>query len=87
MKTLSLLSLLLVGACIETAPPGTQPPAADRPMDEVPEQTVRPDGAREYRFNNGCVIVLAAEQAVLRSETGSCALYQRDIALLYASDD
>ncbi|MFD1910642.1 hypothetical protein [Halodurantibacterium flavum] len=58
-----------------------------RPQDEVPEQRRLPDGGREYRFSNGCVVVLEPERAVLRDEAAVCELYQRDIALLYASAD
>lgn len=74
-----LLAVLALMACAATAP--------DRPMDEVPRQQVGPDGDRVYLFENGCQVVLAPDRAALRSETASCALYQRDIALLYASGD
>jgi len=88
MKTLPLLSVLLLAACTAAAPPASPPPTApDRPMDEVPAQQVLPGGDREYRFDNGCVIVLEADQAVLRTESDACELYQRDIALLYAAGD
>ncbi|MFN3524640.1 MAG: hypothetical protein ACK4YU_01010 [Paracoccus sp. (in: a-proteobacteria)] len=79
MKTAIMLTVLALAACTAAAP--------DRPMDEVPVQQVRPNGEREYRFANGCAIVLAPDRAVLRSESGVCELYQRDIALLYASAD
>jgi len=85
MKTLSFLTLLLLISCTDTAPPPS--PAPERPMDEVPVQQALPDGAREYRFTNGCMIVLEPDRAVVRSESDGCALHQRDIALLYASGD
>jgi hypothetical protein len=59
----------------------------DRPMDEVPETQRLPNGDRQFRFSDGCVVVLQPDRAVMRSESAFCALYQRDIALLYASAD
>lgn len=61
--------------------------AAPRPMDEVPVQKQHPDGEREYRFSNGCVVLLEAKRAVVKRESGDCKLHHRDIALLYASGD
>ncbi|MFT7967428.1 hypothetical protein ACMYM5_23080, partial [Salmonella enterica subsp. enterica serovar Enteritidis] len=58
-----------------------------RPMDEVPQQHMLANGEREYRFDSGCVVVLHPSQAVVKSESGDCALHHRDIALLYASGD
>lgn len=99
MKTLLLLSALGLTACAEpaaresssTAPAAsgsdTAPVSSDRPMDEVPAQRVLADGGREYRFDNGCVIVLEADRAVVTTESEACALFHRDIALLYASGD
>lgn len=74
------LALLLAG-CAEGVPDG------DRPMDEVPRQQRLPTGDREYGFQNGCVIVLEPQRAVVKSEGTVCALHHRDIALLYASAD
>lgn len=56
-------------------------------MDEVPQQQRLAGGDREYRFASGCVIVLQPNRAVVKTESAVCALYQRDIALLYASAD
>ena len=61
--------------------------ATPRPMDEVPQQENTADGSRQYRFANGCVVVLEARQAVVKSEGAECASHHRDIALLYASGD
>lgn len=87
MKPIPLV-LLLMAACTESEP-GTAAweAAPDRPMDEVPVQQRRANGEREYRFGNGCVVVLQADQAVVRSESAPCELFHRDIALLYASAD
>lgn len=82
MKPIPIVALLLMAACVETAP--AQP---ERPMDEVPAQRLLPSGEREYSFDNGCVVVLQARQAVLVREGDVCELYHRDIALLYASAD
>lgn len=83
MRALTLLPILLLAGLLLA---GCVPPP-DRPMDEVPVQRSLPSGEREYRFADGCVIVLAPSQAVLRREGPGCALFQRDIALLYASGD
>jgi hypothetical protein len=101
MKTIPIFALaLLLAACSDPASPervrpANEPsgePASDasepgRPMDEVPEQQTLADGGREYRFDNGCVIVLEPARAVVRTESADCELYHRDIALLYASGD
>lgn len=88
MKTLSLLLVVLLTACTEPAPTASPPPTGpDRPMDEVPGRQVLAGGDREYRFANGCVIVLESKRAVVKSEAKACELYQRDIALLHASGD
>lgn len=79
--TLLLPAVALVAACTSPAP------QQDRPMDEVPVQSVLPNGERLYSFENGCDVVLQARQAVLVREDPECALYHRDIALLYASGD
>ena len=88
MKFMPLVLLMLIAACTQSGPgtsaEGAPPP---RPMDEVPVQQRLASGEREYRFVNGCVIVLQAEQAVVRRESAPCELYHRDIALLYASAD
>lgn len=76
---LCLLPLIAVAACVE-AP-------EERPMDEVPQRQTLANGHREYGFANGCVITLQPKRAVVISEAGPCALYHRDIALLYASAD
>ena len=79
--TLSLVAgLLALAGCDVPAP-------AERPMDEVPVQTSISNGDRQYGFKSGCVIVLEPKRAVVKSETGACALHHRDIALLYASAD
>lgn len=59
----------------------------ERAMDEVPSQTVLPNGDTEYGFANGCKVVLQGKRAVLRNEGPECELHHRDIALLYASGD
>ena len=85
MKILAFLALLVLASCAETVQP--QSSAPERPMDEVPMQRVLQGGDREYRFANGCVIVLEPERAVVRTESDDCELFHRDIALLYASGD
>lgn len=59
----------------------------ERPMDEVPEQTNLMNGDRQYRFVNDCLVILEPQRAVVISESESCELHHRDIALLYASGD
>ncbi len=81
MKSIPLVLLLLVAACTQTETTTT------RPMDEVPAQSRLANGDREFRFANGCAVVLEPVQAVLRAQIGPCELYHRDIALLYASGD
>ncbi len=61
--------------------------AGERPMDEVPQQQTLANGDRQYRFSNGCEVVLEPRRAVVRSEGARCELHHRDIALLYASGD
>lgn len=78
-KYAAFMCLTLVAACA--------PSDAQRPMDEVPQQQVLPNGERAYQFENGCVVTLEPRRAVLRHESAACALYHRDIALLYASAD
>ncbi|MEO1949293.1 MAG: hypothetical protein ABGX09_04265 [Thioclava sp.] len=56
-------------------------------MDEVPVQSVLPNGERQYSFENGCDVILEAKAAILVREDPECALHHRDIALLYASGD
>lgn len=82
MKPIALVLLLLVTACVESAPS-----VSERPMDEVPAQQRLASGDREYRFANGCIVVLQPNRAVVRTESAVCELYHRDIALLYASAD
>ncbi|AMY68769.1 hypothetical protein [Frigidibacter mobilis] len=91
MQSIPLVLVLLLAACTESEPAASDtaagnPPSA-RPMDEVPAKQLLANGAREYRFGNGCVIVLQARQAVMSRENAACELYQRDIALLYAAGD
>jgi hypothetical protein len=81
MKSIPIALLLLAAACTQTETTTT------RPMDEVPAQRTLANGEREYRFANGCAVVLEPAQAVVRAEIGPCELYHRDIALLYASGD
>ena len=71
----------LLSGCADPAPQG------ERPMDEVPVQSVLPNGERQYSFENGCDVILEAKAAVLVREDLECALHHRDIALLYASGD
>lgn len=89
MRTLliPLTAALLLTAC-ETST-GTAPVSAEpeRPMDEIPVQMTLANGDRHYSFKSGCVVVLEPQRAVVKSETGACALHHRDIALLYASGD
>ncbi|MTH64380.1 hypothetical protein [Paracoccus shanxieyensis] len=100
IRPIALLILPLLLAACETAPPG--PPTVvgatttlsvspqqtgPRPMDEVPQQSLMPNGERVYGFASGCRIVIAPRRAVVQSEAGACELYHRDIALLYASGD
>lgn len=48
----------------------------------------RPEnGDLEYRFANGCVVILLPDQALATSEGDDRLRYQRDIALLYAAAD
>ncbi|MFC3170342.1 hypothetical protein [Paracoccus fontiphilus] len=80
-----LTAIMLVAACqapTETAPASTEP---ERPMDEIPVQMTLANGDRHYSFKSGCVVMLEPRRAVVKSETGACALHHRDIALLYAS--
>ncbi len=74
------LALPLLAGCAETSPTA-------RPMDEVPRQTTLANGDRHYGFANGCAVVLQPARAVVVSESATCALHHRDIALLYASGD
>lgn len=71
----------VVSGCTDPAP------QVERPMDEVPAQSVLPTGQRQYSFENGCDVILEAKAAVLVREDPECALHHRDIALLYASGD
>lgn len=82
MRAIAVGLLMGLAACTTQSPQ-----SADRPMDEVPVQQRLPGGDRGYRFANGCVVVLDAVQAVVKSAGDVCASYQRDIALLYASAD
>ena len=82
MKPFFSSCIVLLSGCI--APASIAPPT---PMEEVPVQKVLPNGNREYGFANGCKVILQPVQAVLVSETATCELYHRDIALLYASAD
>ena len=83
-RLLILPLLLMLAACTSTAPASS---TATRPMDEVPGQQQLPNGDRQYSFANGCVIVLEARRAVVKTESAACELHHRDIALLYASGD
>lgn len=86
MRTISpfCLALLILAGCSEGVP---EAPGEGRPMDEVPRQQRLPNGDRQYGFQNGCIIVLEPQRAVVKSEGTVCALHHRDIALLYASAD
>ncbi|WP_156034950.1 hypothetical protein [Pseudorhizobium marinum] len=68
-----------------TAGPGVA--TGDRPMDETPVRKTRPNGDREYSYNNGCRVVLEPRRAVVKAESSDCQLHHRDISLLYASGD
>lgn len=85
MKVIVACAVLSVlAACSQSPRPG---PAGERPQDEVPAERSLPGGDRQYGFRNGCIIVLEATRAVVKSEGQVCELYQRDIALLYAAGD
>ncbi|MGN7871545.1 hypothetical protein [Paracoccus sp. 22332] len=87
MLIVPLTATMLLTACdssIRTVPAPVEP---ERPMDEVPVQMTLTNGGRHYSFKSGCVVVLEPQRAVVKSETGACALHHRDIALLYASGD
>ena len=82
MRPIQLVFLFLLSACVEPAAS-----VSERPMDEVPVQRLLPSGDCEYRFANGCVIVLQPDRAIVLTENEVCELFHRDIALLYASAD
>lgn len=91
---LSLPLIATLAACSPAEPPpqATAPaePAketGERPMDEVPRRTVLPNGDRQYGYRNGCLVVLEARRAVVKSEGEACQPHHRDISLLYASGD
>lgn len=77
MKVIPLATMVLLTACVST-----MPSAPTRPMDEFPVQQLLAGGSREYRFANGCVIVLLPKEAVVETESSVFELYQRDITLL-----
>jgi hypothetical protein len=83
-RLLILPLLLMLAACTSNAPASS---TATRSMDEVPGQQQLSNGDRQYSFANGCVIVLEARRAVVKTEGTACELHHRDIALLYASGD
>ncbi|SFB39678.1 hypothetical protein SAMN03159496_03431 [Rhizobium sp. NFR07] len=65
-----------------------QPTAAEeRPMDEVPVRKTLANGDRQYAYRNGCIVVLEAKRAVVKTEGAVCQSHHRDISLLYASGD
>lgn len=78
MKIYLTAAALVLAACTE-APP--------RPMDEVPRQSVLPNGDREYGFASGCRITVEPQRAVEKARSGDCASHHLDIALLYAAGD
>ena len=80
MRSVQLVILPLLSAFVELAAS-----VSGRLMDEVPIQQILPSGGREYRFANRCVIVVKPDRALVLTENGVCGLFQRDIALLYAS--
>lgn len=82
MRPFQLVLPLLLSACVE--PTASE---SERPMDEVPVQQLLASGEREYRFANGCVIVVTPDRAIVLTENEICELFHRDIALLYASAD
>ena len=82
MRPIQLVLPLILFACVEPAAS-----VSGRPMDEVPVQQLLASGDREYRFANGCVIVLQPDRAIVLTESEVCKLFHRDIALLYASAD
>ena len=82
MRSIQLVLPLLLSACVEPVPS-----VSDRPMDEVPVQMLLSSGDREYRFANGCVIVLQPDRTIVLTESEVCELFHRDIASLYASAD
>lgn len=79
-----LAIIMTSSACSQSATPEQ---TDERPQDEVPMQPTLPNGDRQYSFKKGCMFVLEPTRAVVRSEARGCELYQRDIALLYASAD
>lgn len=81
VAAMAMIALASCTASRQTASTGP------RPMDEVPVQSRMPNGDRAYSFENGCVVVLEAKRAVVRTESSICALHHRDIAVLYASAD
>ena len=82
MRPIQLVLPMLLFACVEPSAS-----ISERPMDEVPVQQFLSSGDREYRFANGCVIVLQPNRALVLTESEVCELFHRDIALLYASAD
>ena len=82
MRPIQLVLPLLLPACVEP-----EASVSERPMDEVPVQKLLSSGDREYRFANGCVIVLQPDRAIVLTESEVCELFHRDIALLYVSAD
>ena len=82
MRPIQLVLTLLLFACVKPAAS-----VSERPLEEVPVQMLLSSGDREYRFANGCVIVLQPDRAVVLTESEVCELFHRDIALLYASAD
>lgn len=82
-----MLPLLALLGCGET------PATPEEHTGEVPEQHLRANGELEYRFEQGCVVVLQPKRsrlrrsvrAVLRSESQECQSHHRNIARLYAT--
>ena len=89
MRTLiaPLTATMLLAACESSIRTVSAPVEPERPMDEIPVQMTLANGDRHYCFKSGCVVVLEPQRAVVKSETGACALHHRDIALLHASGD
>ena len=86
-RNLIMLPLLALLSC------GEKSVTSEEHTGEVPQQHLRANGELEYRFQQGCVVVLQQKRswlrrsvrAVIRSESQECQPHHRDIARLYAT--